>query len=184
MKTCAVCKKEKALACFNRRVASPDGKARLCRDCAREDNQSRGYIEKNQGIHSKEFYLNVDYSVEAFCYWCETTKILSQFNTAPSKTSGFSSYCRKCTIMVNHKLSYSRFLQMLTDQEDKCAICRVHFEVYAIDHDHRCCPGKRSCGRCIRGLLCTNCNTGIGCLKESKLVLTQAIHYLEVNDIL
>jgi hypothetical protein len=27
-----------------------------------------------------------------------------------------------------------------------------------IDHDHACCPGARSCGGCIQGLLCRPCN--------------------------
>ena len=27
-----------------------------------------------------------------------------------------------------------------------------------VDHDHKCCPGKKSCGKCVRGILCINHN--------------------------
>lgn len=42
-----------------------------------------------------------------------------------------------------------------------CAICRRakgEKRNLAVDHDHTCCPGPTSCGRCIRGLLCAPCN--------------------------
>jgi Recombination endonuclease VII len=32
----------------------------------------------------------------------------------------------------------------------------------AVDHDRRCCPGSKSCGRCVRGLLCGSCNPKLG----------------------
>lgn len=53
----------------------------------------------------------------------------------------------------------------------------------SIDHDHSCCPESgRSCGRCIRGLLCRSCNQGIGFLRDSQTILTAASEYLRCHS--
>jgi hypothetical protein len=38
-----------------------------------------------------------------------------------------------------------------------------------IDHDHFCCPGKKSCGKCVRGALCSRHNIFLGYLEEDPL---------------
>ena len=64
---------------------------------------------------------------------------------------------------------------MLKLQNHKCAICELdevdslHGKL-SVDHCHR--TGK------IRGLLCVNCNTAIGKLKDSDALLQKAINYL------
>ena len=55
-------------------------------------------------------------------------------------------------------------------------------EVINIDHDHTCCPGRRSCGKCIRGLPCPVCNRGLGMFKDSVKSLLRAVDYLEGGD--
>jgi hypothetical protein len=51
--------------------------------------------------------------------------------------------------------------------------------VLSIDHDHACCPGRISCGKCIRGLLCNRCNRALGLLGDSIELLKKMIAYLE-----
>ncbi|MFO0417777.1 MAG: endonuclease VII domain-containing protein [Planctomycetota bacterium] len=68
-------------------------------------------------------------------------------------------------------LTNENYEAMWSAQNGRCAACgRPEAECgkyrLAVDHDHRCCPGKRSCGRCVRGLLCAACNTALGLLGD------------------
>jgi|HubBroStandDraft_6_1064221.scaffolds.fasta_scaffold04118_11 hypothetical protein len=47
-----------------------------------------------------------------------------------------------------------------------------------IDHNHNCCPKAKSCGKCLRGLLCGHCNLILGHAKDSRQVLQGLIDYL------
>jgi hypothetical protein len=39
------------------------------------------------------------------------------------------------------------------------------------------------CGKCIRGLLCVNCNLALGQLKDDPALLRKAADYLEANRV-
>lgn len=44
-----------------------------------------------------------------------------------------------------------------------CGICGQRVARMHLDHDHSCCPqSARTCGNCIRGVLCHRCNLGLG----------------------
>lgn len=70
---------------------------------------------------------------------------------------------------------------MLAEQDGKCAICvepPAPGRPFHVDHDHACCPGDGSCGKCVRGLLCDDCNRGFGMFKDSIGSLVRAVLYL------
>lgn len=62
-----------------------------------------------------------------------------------------------------------------------CDLCGDHVSINrgVIDHDHDCCPGSRSCGKCVRGYLHPNCNIALGYLKNDPALLRAAADYLD-----
>jgi hypothetical protein len=72
-----------------------------------------------------------------------------------------------------------KFLALRVVQDDQCAICgKLFVETPHIDHDHGCCGPKKACEKCRRGLLCRQCNAGIGNLQDSIEILLRAVDYL------
>lgn len=72
---------------------------------------------------------------------------------------------------------------MLAAQGGVCAICRrppgVSEDILYVDHDHACCRQERkSCGECVRGLLCGECNRGIGKFHDDPDRLLAAATYV------
>ncbi len=58
-----------------------------------------------------------------------------------------------------------------------CMMCN-RIRARAVDHDHSCCSGKTSCGKCVRGLLCTRCNVFLGHSRDDVAVAYNMIDYL------
>lgn len=72
-------------------------------------------------------------------------------------------------------------------QGGRCAICRRGMgnpngdprkRQLAVDHDHSCCPGKTSCGKCIRGLVDGPCNDVLAHFRDDPVSLERAAAYL------
>lgn len=120
---------------------------------------------KKEKLISEEFYIRDTGQVFKQCRVCEG---LSQKNNHLKRKYG---------------ISYSTYVQMLVNQGFKCAVCgKDHAEVpgnkwakarLAVDHDH--ITGE------IRGLLCFECNTGIGHFGDSPERLRSAARYLELE---
>lgn len=88
-----------------------------------------------------------------------------------------------------YNLTSEQFHKMLENQNGVCAICfraesvidkrsgDVH--CLSVDHDHKCCPGKTSCGKCIRGLLCNACNRLLGIIENiEEARLARAVKFI------
>lgn len=123
------------------------------------------------------------------CPRCKTWKPEVEFNRHAAAADGLCSNCKICVRekqrTIKYTISEERYRRMLEEQAGLCAICKSPptDRALAIDHDHRCCPDKnRTCGRCIRALLCNNCNMAIGLMRDSAELLSIASTYVASYD--
>lgn len=77
------------------------------------------------------------------------------------------------------------YARKLEEQQGLCAICGnppKDSRRLSMDHDHRCCQDHviKSCGRCLRGLLCDRCNRAIAHLGEDNII--KAARYLDLLE--
>ena len=132
------------------------------------------------------------------CSSCGLSLPRDQFSKASKSPDGLQYACKACNAayvaanrerirdyMVTHHrfhnygLTAEQYADMLARQHNRCASCSRSFEEVRthIDHNHRCCPGTRSCGKCVRGILCPACNTTASHVENGRAALVQA--YLE-----
>lgn len=93
------------------------------------------------------------------------------------------------TRLKNHHVSWDTARRLLTDE--RCPICRADLVTPAVrrnrgravpllvvDHDHACCPGDHSCGKCVKGLICFDCNTALGLLRDDAAAADRLAGYV------
>jgi hypothetical protein len=100
-----------------------------------------------------------------------------EYNLAYKDNLGisFKTRCKRsvknCQLSRNYGISLKEFENMVAKQNGKCLICnKKPQKTLCVDHDHACGD--------VRGLLCSNCNTGLGLFKENTASLQRAIDYL------
>jgi hypothetical protein len=81
---------------------------------------------------------------------------------------------RRADFKAKYGITPEVYDKMLVSQKHLCAICLEHqskFKLsFAVDHCHE--TGK------VRALLCTNCNTALGLIKENHQTMQRVISYV------
>jgi hypothetical protein len=99
----------------------------------------------------------------------------SDYHRNAARADGLLAYCKPCWAAIGREHRYGitqeEFDQLMVEQDGACAICVNPF-ILAPHVDHCHATGS------VRGLLCTNCNTGLGKFRDSVENLQRAIAYL------
>lgn len=86
-----------------------------------------------------------------------------------------------------YHITPEQYESIMEAQNGQCGICGTddpgQGKYFEIDHDHSCCDKKGSCGKCVRGALCTACNTGISRFKDDADKLRKAADYIESHSL-
>lgn len=128
------------------------------------------------------------------CVWCRK---VADRPSSSRINSAWPYICQECThpirqvvhILKAHHVPHERARALALDPS--CEVCGTDLltmqrvgggvrPVLAVDHDHMCCPADaRSCGQCVRGLLCGRCNSAAGLLLDSVESARMMVKYLE-----
>lgn len=125
------------------------------------------------------------------CGRCKRALPFDAFGKNASRLDGLTNYCSECkreyernmpvrptrprgkdyARKYRYGISQEQYEAMLVSQNNACAVCKEEFGGKVrpnVDHDHNCCPGMKTCGKCVRGILCHGCNAFAG-LIETRL---------------
>lgn len=105
------------------------------------------------------------------CKSCRVKQQQLRYASSPEMVIKAKVSARKSILKNIYGINEDDFSAMLKKQGNKCKICNSFFTKKPnIDHCHS--TNK------VRGLLCWNCNIGIGYFKESTNSLMRAVEYL------
>lgn len=136
------------------------------------------------------------------CYKCGITKDWKEFYINQSSKTGLSGMCKECSdlkrnerrekyllylknkrtveknkhsyLLRSYNLTVEEYNKLYEIQEGRCLICSKHQseldKSLCVDHNHQ--TGE------IRGLLCSNCNSALGFLKDNIESVKKALEYL------
>ncbi len=152
------------------------GKTKSC-GCKLEEHK-RNFGKENGCGYNRKGTL-VDKEGYKICSMCLQKQPCANFTKLSKTKDKLNTYCKKCRVnndlLRDYKITVIEYQAILSKQDYRCACCKIHINEYGqnfhVDHHHD--SGK------IRGLLCFNCNAGIGSLGDTIEGVLQAYNYLK-----
>lgn len=140
---------------------------RKCRKCGETLPIDRYSFRKDTGKYRTE------------CKACRSAYNLKLYHTNDKQKENHRKASWKHQIKKNYGLTPDAYYEMLESQEGCCKICNTHIDninkhVLYVDHCHN--TGK------VRGLLCQQCNSGLGMFRDRQDLLDKAKEYLNDNS--
>lgn len=193
-KTCPGCRERKPRDAFGRNARASDGLAYYCKACFQAISKA-SYRRRRE---AKGFEVSEPRGPAPdgmkWCNDCEAYKPREEFPRNRSSNDGLMVYCkphhnargresrerrggqRAYHLKGRYGLTLAELEGLIESQGGTCAICsRPIDERSHVDHDHAT--------RKVRGVLCFNCNGGLGQFRDSRDLLLLAAEYLDLSSL-
>lgn len=112
------------------------------------------------------------------CSTCQEFLPVSGFHKNVAFPDGLQNVCKTCRenlrSIQKYGISLEEKAELIKAQGGVCEICERPLIKAHTDHDHR--TGV------VRGILCPDCNKGLGLFKDSQRSFSRAIGYLGKNE--
>src|SRR5665213_2340699 len=149
------------------KAGTPRKERGACRDLPLEDK--RRLISERQRVYRK---AKKSQDPAAYLARLEVHRVQQLARYAKHKAEGSKQYYAQLFKIRDstYGLAPGQWNEMLIAQSGRCDICNKPMKSPQVDHDHD--------NEKVRGLLCVDCNTGLGGFRDSRAVLLEAIEYL------
>lgn len=192
LRRCRDCGTWKPLDEFHANPRRPTGRGSYCQPCFNTRSKA-SYAKRIREKHRREVNSpRIVPSGHRYCPDCEVVKPLDDFPRNRADSTGYGTYCKPCHnartratrqrlygwsreyhLRRRYGIGQKEFDELLAAQGGVCGICGGA-EPEHVDHDH--VTGY------IRGVLCFNCNGGLGHFRDDIARMNKAIAYLSATS--
>ncbi|CAM5239251.1 Recombination endonuclease VII OS=Streptomyces tendae OX=1932 GN=GUR47_33690 PE=4 SV=1 [Streptomyces tendae] len=173
-KDCSACKRTLPTSAFAANRSKLDRLQDRCRECG-----AQAYRRRREAQGKKVRRVDVPEG-HKHCLSCDEVKPWSEWHRNAAALDGLSARCKACRsvagrarhLMRHYGLTETERDAIVASQMGLCVICLKAPAVH-VDHCHKT-------GR-VRGVLCFNCNSGLGLLRDDPDAMYRAADYLEGN---
>lgn len=175
LRICTKCKRElpPTTEYFHKQKRGKYGLSSWCKECKSKHNKTK--TNKYKEYNTKH---SISFEGTKKCSKCKEIKSKTEFSISRMNKNGLVYNCKLCErkriLLKRHNITEDQYKSILYKQNNKCLICCNEFTDDKmnkhIDHNHKTDN--------IRGILCENCNRGLGMFKDNIEYLQNAIKYL------
>lgn len=162
-KVCNKCTTIFSLTEFHKDKSKKDGCHSICKYCQKQNKENR----KEEAKKVRQVYEK------------KNAKAIKEYWKNYNSNTNLKIKLKEKHLVKSYNISLEELELLKVKQNYSCAICFTNEkdcsrQTLFVDHNHD--TGK------VRGLLCSQCNSALGLFYDNKVILNNAIGYLNNND--